>query len=78
MYRGRKFGYILDTGDPETAEGLRGGVKKTLMLQSERLTSAFSTTPRSYADCATLARFAWSYGRKRSIKQQAPLADDNR
>ena len=32
MLAGRKYGYSLDTGDLETAHGLRGGVEKTLML----------------------------------------------
>jgi integrase len=35
MYGGHKYGYSLDTGDQETAEGLRGGVEKTLMLLSQ-------------------------------------------
>lgn len=30
MFRGRKYGYSLDTGDRDTAEALRGGVEKTL------------------------------------------------
>jgi hypothetical protein len=32
MYHSRKFGYSLDTADLQTAQGLRGGVEKTLML----------------------------------------------
>jgi hypothetical protein len=32
MYGGRKFGYSLDTADRQTAEALKGGVEKTLML----------------------------------------------
>src|SRR4051812_13967405 len=32
MYAGRKYGYSLDTCDRHTAEALRGGVEKTLML----------------------------------------------
>jgi len=36
MYRGKKFGYSLDTGDRQTAEALRGGVEKTLMLIGQR------------------------------------------
>jgi len=32
MFRGRKYGYSLDTDNPSVAEGLRGGVEKTLML----------------------------------------------
>jgi len=35
MYGGRKYGYSLDTSDRQTAEGLRGGVEKTLMLVSQ-------------------------------------------
>lgn len=35
MFRGRKYGYSLDTDDRPTAEGLRGGVEKTLMLISQ-------------------------------------------
>ena len=35
MYGGRKFGYSLDTADRPTAEALRGGVEKTLMLVSQ-------------------------------------------
>jgi integrase len=37
MYRGRKHGYSLDTGDREMAEALRGGVEKTLMLIEQNL-----------------------------------------
>ena len=36
MYRGKKFGYSLDTGDRQTAEALLGGVEKTLMLIGQR------------------------------------------
>jgi integrase len=36
MFRGRKFGYSLDTSNKTTAEGLRGGVEKTLMLIEQR------------------------------------------
>jgi hypothetical protein len=32
---GRKYGYTLNTGDSSTAEALRGGVEKTLMLISQ-------------------------------------------
>jgi hypothetical protein len=32
MYGGKKYGYTLDTDDQQTAEALRGGVEKTLML----------------------------------------------
>jgi hypothetical protein len=32
MYAGKRYGYSLDTGDRQTAEALRGGVEKTLML----------------------------------------------
>jgi integrase len=32
MHGGRKYGFSLDTGDKPTAEALRGGVEKTLML----------------------------------------------
>jgi hypothetical protein len=32
MFRGRKFGFSLETGDRQTAEALTGGVEKTLML----------------------------------------------
>jgi hypothetical protein len=32
MHGGRKFGYSLDTADRQTAEALKGGVEKTLML----------------------------------------------
>jgi integrase len=32
MYGGRKMGFSLDTGDKQTADALRGGVEKTLML----------------------------------------------
>ncbi len=32
MYAGRKYSYALDTRDPDTAQALRGGVEKTLML----------------------------------------------
>src|SRR5438105_1587172 len=35
MYAGKKFGYSLDTGDRQTADALRGGVEKTLMLISQ-------------------------------------------
>ncbi len=37
MYGGRKYGYSLDTGDRQTAEALRGGVEKTLMLIEQRI-----------------------------------------
>jgi integrase len=37
MFRGRKYGYSLDTSDRETAEGLRGGVEKTLMRVEQDL-----------------------------------------
>ena len=36
MHAGRKYGYSLDTADLETAEGLRGGVEKTLMLIQQK------------------------------------------
>ena len=32
MYAGKKYGYSLDTGKPDVAAALRGGVEKTLML----------------------------------------------
>jgi hypothetical protein len=32
MHAGRKYGYSLDTADRQTADALRGGVEKTLML----------------------------------------------
>ena len=32
MHEGRKYGYSLDTGNKSTAEALRGGVEKTMML----------------------------------------------
>jgi integrase len=32
MHAGKKYGYSLDTGDRDVADGLRGGVEKTLML----------------------------------------------
>jgi hypothetical protein len=37
MYRGNKLGYSLDTGDRQTAEALRGGVEKTLMLIGQKV-----------------------------------------
>jgi integrase len=37
MFRGRKYGYSLDTGDHDTAEALRGGVEKTLMRVEQNL-----------------------------------------
>jgi hypothetical protein len=37
MFRGRKYGYSLDTCDRDTAEGLRGGVEKTLMRVEQNL-----------------------------------------
>lgn len=37
MFRGRKYGYSLDTGDCDTAEALRGGVEKTLMRVEQNL-----------------------------------------
>lgn len=37
MFRGRKYGYSLDTGDRSTAEALRGGVEKTLMRIEQNL-----------------------------------------
>src|SRR5262245_2510048 len=37
MYRGRKFGYSLDTCDRDIAEALKVGVEKTLMLVEQRL-----------------------------------------
>jgi integrase len=36
MHAGRKYGYSLDTGDRPTAEALRGGVEKTLMLIEQK------------------------------------------
>jgi len=36
VYGGRKFGYSLDTGDKQTADALRGGVEKTLMLIGQK------------------------------------------
>ena len=36
MHAGRKYGYSLDTRDLTTAEALRGGVEKTLMLIQQR------------------------------------------
>ena len=36
-YAGRKYGYSLDTGDRQTAEGLRGGVERTLMLIEQKV-----------------------------------------
>lgn len=36
MHAGRKYGYSLDTSDITTAEGLRGGVEKTLMLVDQQ------------------------------------------
>ena len=35
MHAGRKHGFSLDTGDKQTAEALRGGVEKTLMLMGQ-------------------------------------------
>src|SRR5262245_22447551 len=32
MYAGKKYGYSLDTGKPDVAAALRGGVEKILML----------------------------------------------
>jgi len=37
MYAGRKYAYSLDTGDRQTAEALRGGVEKTLMLIDQKV-----------------------------------------
>ncbi|MHB1423789.1 MAG: tyrosine-type recombinase/integrase [Gemmataceae bacterium] len=37
MFRGRKYGYSLSTGDRNTAEALRGGVEKTLMRVEQNL-----------------------------------------
>src|SRR5262245_42330000 len=37
MFRGRKYGYSLGTGDRDTAEALRGGVEKTLMRVEQNL-----------------------------------------
>jgi hypothetical protein len=37
MFRGRKYGYSLSTGERETAEALRGGVEKTLMRVEQNL-----------------------------------------
>ena len=37
MFRGRKYGYSLDTGDRTTAEALRGGVEKTLIRGEQNL-----------------------------------------
>jgi hypothetical protein len=34
-YGGRRYGFLLDTGDKQTAEALRGGVEKTLMLMGQ-------------------------------------------
>ena len=34
-FRGRKYGYSLNTGDRQTAEGLLGGLERTLMLISQ-------------------------------------------
>lgn len=39
MHAGKKYGYSLDTGDKQTAEGLRGGVEKTLMVIEQRFLS---------------------------------------
>lgn len=35
MHAGKKHGFSLDTGNRQTAEALRGGVEKTLMLMSQ-------------------------------------------
>jgi integrase len=35
MHAGKKHGFSLDTGDRQTAEALRGGVEKTLMLMGQ-------------------------------------------
>jgi integrase len=37
LFRGRKYGYSLDTGDRDTAEALRGGVEKTIMRVEQNL-----------------------------------------
>ncbi|HEV8058718.1 MAG TPA: tyrosine-type recombinase/integrase [Gemmataceae bacterium] len=37
MYAGKKHGYSLDTNDKVTAEALRGGAEKTLMLIAQHL-----------------------------------------
>jgi integrase len=37
MLGGRKYGFSLETGDQKTAEALRGGVEKTLMLIGQGL-----------------------------------------
>jgi integrase len=37
MYSGRKFSYALDTRDKTTAEALRGGVEKTIMLIEQKV-----------------------------------------
>jgi hypothetical protein len=35
LYAGKKYAYSLNTGDPQMAEALRGGVEKTLKLLSQ-------------------------------------------
>jgi hypothetical protein len=65
MFRGRKDGYSLDTGDRDTAEGLRGGVAKTLMRVEQNLLP--------FPEGADVVEFV-KYDGRPSEKQVAPPA----
>lgn len=69
MFRGRKYGYSLDTGDRETAEGLLGGVEKTLMLVSQ----GALTVPEG-ADVVEFVRHGGKLPETEVVPPPAPLA----
>jgi hypothetical protein len=69
MFRGRKYGYSLDTGDRVTAEALRGGVEKTLMRVEQNLLP--------FPEGADVVEFVKHDGRLPEKKAAAPPAPLN-
>ena len=67
MHGGRKHGYSLETGDKQTAETLRGGVEKTLMLIGQEAIAV--------PEGADVAAFVRNGGKAREVARpaEAPL-----